>query len=141
SPAIALPWGRWASSTRLSTSTSAQATTRRRRSSIASAAIVAVDRDVLFRQVAGPHRGGAAPEAEVDPDGNIGFAHDGGGGGLGIVGVARALPGDADVAEPDRQPVALGGLPGLADGHDDAAPVGVLAGDGGLHQRRVGDRQ
>jgi hypothetical protein len=39
-----------------------------------------------------------------------------------------------------RQPVAVGGLAGLADRHDDAAPIGVLAGDRGLHQRRIGDR-
>ena len=31
-------------------------------------------------------------------------------------------------------------LAGLADRHDDAAPIGVLAGDRGLHQRRIGDR-
>ena len=34
----------------------------------------------------------------------------------------------------------IGLLAGLADGHDDAAPVGVLAGDRRLHQRRIGDR-
>ncbi len=42
--------------------------------------------------------------------------------------------------EADRQQVALGGLAGLAHRHDDAAPIGVLAGDRGLHQRRIGDR-
>ena len=47
---------------------------------------------------------------------------------------------DADAAEPDRQLVAVGGLAGLADRHHDAAPIGVLAGDRGLHQRRIGDR-
>ena len=47
----------------------------------------------------------------------------------------------AVVAEPDRQPVAVGRLAGLADGHDDAAPIGVLAGDRRLDQRRIGDRQ
>ena len=37
------------------------------------------------------------------------------------------------------EPVAVGGLAGLADGHDHAAPIRVLAGDRRLHQRRVGD--
>src|SRR5690606_39330038 len=44
-------------------------------------------------------------------------------------------------AEADREPVAVGRLPGLADGHHHATPVGVLAGDRGLDQRRVGDRE
>ena len=49
--------------------------------------------------------------------------------------------GDTDVAEPDRQQVAVGRLAGLADRHDHAAPIGVLAGDRRLDQRRIGDRQ
>ena len=36
---------------------------------------------------------------------------------------------DADVAEIDVELVALGLLAGLADRHDDAAPIGVLAGE------------
>src|SRR5258705_478371 len=35
--------------------------------------------------------------------------------------------------------VAVGPLAGLADGHHDTAPIGVLAGDRRLHQGRVGD--
>ena len=54
--------------------------------------------------------------------------------------IARALVRDADAAEPDRQPVAVGRLAGLADRHHDAAPIGVLAGDRRLDQRRIGDR-
>ena len=46
---------------------------------------------------------------------------------------------DTDPVKPDREPVTVGGFAGLADRHYDAAPVGVLAGNGGLHQRRVGD--
>src|SRR3979409_1585365 len=33
--------------------------------------------------------------------------------------------------------VAVGGLAGLADRHHHAAPIGVLPGDRGLHQRRI----
>src|SRR5690606_26987909 len=42
-------------------------------------------------------------------------------------------------AEADRQLVAVRRLPGLADRHDHAAPVGVLTRNSGLHQRGVGD--
>ena len=67
--------------------------------------------------------------------------HVGRGRGLVVGGIAQALMGDADVAEIDVELVALGLLAGLADRHHDAAPVGVLAGAGGLHQRRIGDRE
>jgi hypothetical protein len=52
-----------------------------------------------------------------------------------------AIGGDGDAAEADREPVAVRRFARLADRHDDAAPVGVLARDGGLDQRRVGDGQ
>ena len=43
-------------------------------------------------------------------------------------------------AEADGEAVTVDGFLGLADGHDDPAPVGVFTGDGGLDQRAVGDR-
>ena len=52
-----------------------------------------------------------------------------------------ALGGDPDAADRDRQPVAVGLLAGLADRHDDAAPIGVARGDRGLDQRRIADRE
>src|SRR5580658_9931822 len=48
--------------------------------------------------------------------------------------------GDANLAEPDIELVTLCLLARLADRHDDAAPIGVLAAAGGLDQRRIGDR-
>ena len=48
--------------------------------------------------------------------------------------------GDSNFAEPDVELVALGLFARLADRHDDAAPIGVLAAAGGLDQRRIGDR-
>ena len=51
-----------------------------------------------------------------------------------VSGVAQPLMRDASAAEPDRQPVAVGFFAGLADGHHDTAPIGVLARDGGFHQ-------
>ena len=47
----------------------------------------------------------------------------------------KAPFGDLRRAEADRQLVALGWFAGLPDRHDDAAPIRILAGDGGLHQR------
>ena len=49
--------------------------------------------------------------------------------------------GDPDLAEEDVEFVALGLLARLADRHDHAAPIGVLAGAGRLDQRRIGDRE
>ena len=49
--------------------------------------------------------------------------------------------GDADLAEENVERVALGLLARLADRHDDPPPVGVLAGAGGLDERRIGDRE
>src|SRR5690606_974609 len=126
-PASCLPSGRWAMSTRPSTSRRAQAATRTSFMPRASRTVVAVDGDIFLRQVAGPHRRLATAEAEIDPDGDLVPLHVGGGGGLVIGGIARAFVGHADVAEEDGEPVALGRLARLADGHDDAAPVGVLA--------------
>jgi len=52
---------------------------------------------------------------------------------------------DADSAEPDRQPVAVGLFAGLADRHHDAAPIGghfaVRSPRSLSHQRRVRDGQ
>src|SRR5205085_9553200 len=48
---------------------------------------------------------------------------------------------DLDAADRDRQPVAVGLLAGLADRHDDAAPIGVPGRDRGLDERRIADRE
>ena len=44
-------------------------------------------------------------------------------------------------AEPDGEPVPVGCFARLADCHHDAAPVRVLARDGSLENRGVGDRE
>ena len=82
----------------------------------------------------------ARPRPEIDPDGDLVALHVGGGFGLVVGRVARAFVRHPDIAEPDRELVAIGRLAGLADRHHDAAPIGVLAGHRGLHQGRVGDR-
>src|SRR6187455_1121818 len=97
SPASALPSGRWAISTRLSLSTSAQATTRvsfmavmqwwraydsRERGEGVSRPVIAVDRDIFLGEVAGQYAVAALAQPERDPDldfwilhrrGNLGF--------------------------------------------------------------------
>src|SRR3954451_24815176 len=107
----------------------------------ASAAVVAVDLDIGLGQIAGPDPRLAAPETEIDPHPDLIVLHVGRRRGLVVVGIARPLGRDADVAERDRQPVGLARLAGFADRHYDPAPIRILAGDRGLDQRRVGDRQ
>src|SRR5262249_30983484 len=106
-----------------------------------SAAIVGVDGNVAVGQVAGPHGGAALAHADVDGDVDLAALHVAGERRLVGVGPARAGAGDDVGTVGDRQAVAVGLLASLADGGDDAAPVGVLAGDGGLDEGRVGDRE
>src|SRR5882724_7407470 len=179
-PARVLPSGRCAISTRLSTSTSAQATTRvsmivipgcatwrrpgihtprrgygfRARSfhsrpqtrqlarrgmtevkcELRSRPVIAVDRNVFLGEVAGQHAVAAFAEAEPDLDLDLRVLHRPRYFRLVIGRIARATAGDADAVERDRELVAVGGLAGLADRHHHAAPIGILAGDRGLHQ-------
>src|SRR5262249_30192726 len=136
-PAIALPSGRCVKSTRPSASTSATATTRT--SGSRSAPVAAIDVDVAMRQIAGPYRGAAAAEAEIDGDVNIPPRH--------VLRhrrfiIARhrpALGGNGDPADADGELVALRLFAGFPDGHDDATPIGVARGNRRLHQRRVAD--
>src|SRR5438445_1811723 len=143
-PARCLPSGRWASSTRPSGSTSATAATRtigREGTTASSAAVAAVDIDVAMRQIACPYRRPAAADAEIDGDVDLAALHVLGDRALAVARHRSALGGDLDAADRDRQPVAIGLLAGLADRHDDAAPIGVARGDCGLDQRRVADRE
>ena len=54
---------------------------------------------------------------------------------LGVGGEDLAVGRDLFIADPDRDLVAVGGLAGLADRHDETTPVGVLGGKCRLHQR------
>ena len=82
---------------------------------------------------------GAQPEIDRDP--NLAAVHMLADRAFAIAGYRAALGGDLDAADRDRQPIALGLLAGLADRHDDAAPIGVACGNRGLDQGRVGDRE
>src|SRR5260370_36908888 len=164
-PASVLPSGRCAINTRLSASTSAQATTRMRlivipgcaawrrpgihtsdrgygfrvracarpgmtkvTSAFCSRPVIAVDRNILLGEVAGQHAVAALAEAERDFDLDRRVLHRRRDFGLVIGRIARATAGNADAVERDREPVAVGGLAGLADRHHHAAPIGILAG-------------
>src|SRR5690606_39762749 len=105
-----------------------------------SRAVVSVDLDVAFGQVAGPDGGRGAPRADMDGDVDLIVLHIGAHDRLVVVRRRGAVDGGDVGTEADGQTVAVDGLLGLASRHDDAAPVGVLAGDGGLDQGAVGDR-
>src|SRR5262249_36952311 len=88
-----------------------------------STSVIPVNRDVLFGQIARKHAVAALAEPERDFKADFGALHRRGNRRLIVTLIARASMGDANAAEPDRQPVAIGGLAGFADSHDDAAPV------------------
>ena len=92
-----------------------------------------------MREVAGPNPGLAAAEADIDGDLDLAALHMGDHRRLVVAGDDAAVARHPGAADGDAQLVAVGRLAGLADRHDDAAPIGVLAGDRGLHQRRIGD--
>src|SRR6202167_4819389 len=137
-PAIGLPAGRCARSTRPSASMSATQTTV---TGAGSAPVAAIDVDVAMRQVAGPHRGAAAAEADVDGDVDVAPGHVARDRRFVIArhGLAALVEGDA--ADRDRERVAIGLLAGLADGHDDAAPIGVAGCKSCFDEGRIADRE
>src|SRR5262249_34947279 len=102
--------------------------------------VVAVDGDVLLGEVAGQDAVPAAAETDRHLELDLRVLHRLRDLGLVVRGMARALVRAADAAEPDRELIAVGGLAGLADRHYHAAPIGILAGDRGFHQRRIGNR-
>src|SRR3546814_2641717 len=99
--------------------------------------VIGIDVDVAMGEVAGPYARLALADPYVDGDVDLAALHVGGDRRFVIAGSRTALLGDHRAAHRHRHAVAIGLLPGLADRHDDAAPIGVFAGDGGLDQRRV----
>ena len=80
-------------------------------------------------------------EAEIDTDLDLVTLEVRGNGRLIIPLACQAAARDLRVAEPDRKQVTLRRLARLAHRHDDPSPIGILAGNCGFHQRRIGDRQ
>src|SRR6516165_5368428 len=140
SPAIDLPGGRWASSTRPSASISATAATSTTGGE-ASAAVAGIDVDVAVGQIAGPYRRLAAADTDIDGDRDLAAFHVLGNRGLVITGHRPAVGEDRPTADRDRQPAGVDLLPGSADRHDDAAPIRIAGRKRSLDQGRVADRQ
>src|SRR5262249_16182842 len=130
-PAMDFPPGRCASSTRPSASTTATATTRMTGSS---APVAAIDVDVAMGEVAGPDRGAALADTDIDGDLQVPPFHILGDGRLLIARPRPALSGDLGAAHRDLQAVAIRLLAAFPHGHDDAAPIGVAGGERRLHQ-------
>ena len=141
---MARPAGRSASRIRPSVSISAQAATRRSFTRqplrLTSRPVIAVDRHIFLGEIAGEHAVAPGPDPERYLQFDDLLLHLGRDVGFVIGRIAHALVGDPDAVEPDRQQVAVGRFARLSDRHDDAAPIGVFAGDCGFHQRRIGDR-
>src|SRR5205807_4316344 len=97
-------------------------------------AIVAIDGDVLLGEVAGEHPIASSPHTERYLEQDLRLLHQGGYRVLVIARLAFPFVGDPDAAEPDREAVAIGRLPGLADRHHHTPPIGVFAGYCSLHQ-------
>src|SRR5262245_45893884 len=91
------------------------------------AAVISIDGDVIVRQIAGPGRGLGGPNPDVGMDQDLAALHIGGDRAFDIVGRSLPIARHFMWAKSDRELVAVRRLTGLADGHDDAAPVGVLA--------------
>src|SRR5215510_12493609 len=91
------------------------------------AAVISIDGDVIVRQITGPDRGlgGSNPDVGVDQD--LSALHISGDRAFDIVGRPLPIARNLMRAKSDREFVAVRRLTRLADGHDDAAPVGILA--------------
>src|SRR5690348_5301012 len=113
---------------------------KRSRSVVNSTAIVGIDLDVAMGEVAGPDPRLAGADADIDFDLDVAGLDVLGDRRFVVISDALALGGDQHAADLDGQLVALGLLAGLADRHDDAAPIRVLSSNCGLDQRRIGDR-
>src|SRR4051812_1725344 len=101
---------------------------RRNRSVVSSTAIVGIDLDVAMGEIASPDPRPARADADIDLDPDIPALDMLRDRRLVVIRHALALGRDQHAADLDRQLVAFGLLAGLAHGHDDAAPVRVLAG-------------
>ena len=92
-----------------------------------------------MREVAGPNLRASFAEAQVYLHADLLTLQMFGNRGLVVIGERLTLARSPDPAEADRKPVAVRGLPCLAHGHHDAAPVGVFPSNGGFDQWRIGD--
>src|SRR5689334_16721474 len=105
-------------------------------------AVFSVDLHVVVAEVAGPDPRPRPPAAEVDTDGVLGPRQHRRALLLAIVRVRFALVQHAHAIEAHADAARVESVhAGLADGHGEAAPVGVAGMQRGLDQRRMRDRE
>src|SRR5215472_6194498 len=137
-PAIDLPAGRSASSTRPSASTSATAAT----STIGtSTAVAGIDVDVAVGQITSPYRRFAAADTDIDCDRDFVTLHVLGDRRLVIARNRAAIGKDREAADRDCQAVRIDLLTGSTHRHDDTAPIWVTGRKCRLDQWGIADRQ
>src|SRR5271170_4359911 len=108
--------------------------------SLSSSGIVGVNGDVFLGEVAGPETARARADAEIDAQVILALGEMQVGGVL--IHQRRAAAGAAYlvIAEPYVDLAGIDLYSGVADGGENAAPVGIVACPGGFDQWRVGDR-
>src|ERR1700761_4998828 len=105
----------------------------------ASGGVVGVDGDVIAGEVAGPETAGAAAEAEIDVDGELGLVKVAVCGPFVEVRGASTVFADEEIAETNGDACGIDFGAGVADGSDQPAPIGVAASPGSLNQGRLRD--
>src|SRR3990167_10706335 len=90
-----------------------------------SAAIVGVDRHIVVRQVAGPHRGRGGATGQTHPDGDLGLLHHALAIGLLVLGTAATLGDHVHVVQMQLDQALVQVVDaGIAHGRQNAAQVG-----------------
>ena len=90
-------------------------------------------------EITGPDLGLAPPHAHIGFNHDLPPLHVGHDLGFLVIGIAHAIFRNLDAANANAQLVANGLFTGLANGHDDAAPIGVLAGDPVVNREAMHD--
>src|SRR5438105_175758 len=111
-------------------------TTPDTRSPTPSRVVLRVDADVVVGEVAGPEASVGVPLGEFEGGCDLGLLHGGDGGGA-VEWQRLAGADELDVADPERGVGRIEADASAAGSHHQAAPVRVVAEEGGLHQRRV----
>ena len=102
--------------------------------------IVRVEPHVFGREIGRPEAGGSAAFFEDQHDARVAVGGDRFGDGVGVEVDGAAALVEQEAVEVERHFRGIEVDAGVAGGRDDAAPVGVGAGDGRFHERAVGDR-
>ena len=91
--------------------------------------------DIILGEVARPDACASLPKSQVDADLDLSSAHSFGSSSFVISGCPRPMLGHHMFPEGDTEPVAIGRLTGLANGHHDTTPVRIASTYRGLDER------